>query len=256
MKKHFYEKTSFIVFAIIAIIVMIGSLILNNLGYMSTEMLRIIAGPLGLLFIGTFIYMIHCAIKDKKLRNKNQSGEPKVIIELTTGPFKKPGDAIIDIDGFKYFIESPFRKEGTTPKTSDTFYFYLSSLYLLEPIARKMIKWLKKDKELSDTLVTENYLCYYFRDLCVADSNNPLFLFYTYNEKMNLIIAIEQLRVNKTPRGLEHITALINAASDHERKNYAGGGLLDAFDLFKNGLMTPKIFRKGNSMGYCFLYKN
>lgn len=256
MKKRFYEKTSYIVFAVVAIIAMIASFILNTLGYMSTGISRIIVGPLGLVFAGTFIYMVHCAIKDKKLRDQVKCGEPKVSVELAPGVFKKPEDAIINIDGFKYYIESPFNKEGAYPKVNDTFYSYLSSFRLINPFSKKMVKWFKKDFGLSDTPVTNDYLCYHFKDLIVADCNNPLFLFSTRNEKFRLIIAVELLAQNYVPRGLEHITALINTASAHERKNYAGGGLLDEFDLFKNGEMTPKIFKQVKSIGYCFLCKN
>jgi|GEM_PF-1855016 len=256
MKKHFYEKTSYTVFAVFAIIVIIGCFTLNNLGYMSMEISNIIIGLIGLFFIAMFIYMICCSIKDKKLSSQIQRREPKVSIELAPGMFKKPEDAIIDVDGFRYYIESPFRKEGAYPRTNDTFYSYLASFRLIKPFFKKMIKWFKKDFGLSDSPVTNDYLCYCFKDLTVADCNNPLFLFYTRNKEFRLIIAIELLVQNYVPRGLEHITALINTASAHERKNYAGSGLLDAFDLFKNGEMTPKVFKQVKSIGYCFLCKN
>jgi len=256
MEKHFYEKTSYLVFAIVGIIVIIGTVALNVMGIISDGTSSIITTPLSLIFIGAYLYTLYRSIKDKKLRNQVQRGEPKVSVELKVGFFKKPGDAIINIDGFKYYIESPFIKEGAYPKTNDTFYSYLSSFRLIKPFYKKMIKWFKKDMKLPDTVMNENYLCYHFKDLSVADCNNPLFLFYTRNEKMRLIIAIELLERNAEVRGLEHISALINTASAHERANYAGGGLLDAFDLFKNGEMTPKIFKQRKSVGYCFLYKN
>lgn len=257
MKKHFFEKTSYTVFTVIVIVVMLGCFALNVFGQMSMKMLRIIVGPLGLISLGTYVYIVHCAIKEKKLRNeKSQSREPKVCVQPASGILTKLGDAIIDIDGFKYYIESPFRKEGTTPKTSDTFYSYLSSLPLLEPIAGKMIKWFKKDMGLSDTIVNEYGLCYCFRDLRVIDSKNPLFICYVHNENMRMIVAIELLERNVEVRGLEHISALIKAVDIHERANYAGQGLLDAFSLFKNGEMTPKVFKNGKSIGYCFLYKS
>lgn len=256
MEKHFYEKTGYLIFSAIGIIFAGCILVLNAVGIISEKMCLIIVGPLALVFIGVFIYMIYCSIKEKRLRNQAQRGEPKVSVEAKPGMFAISGNAIIDIDGFKYFIESPFRKEGAYPEANDTFYSYLSSQHLLKPIVKKMIKWFKKDLGLSDTPVTNDYLCYCFRDLTVDDCNNSLFLFYTRNEKMRLIIAIELLDRNRVPRGIEHISALINTASAHERANYAGGGLLDAFDLFKNGEMTPKIFKQAKSVGYCFLSKN
>lgn len=255
-KKRFYEKKGYSILNVVAIIVLIVCGALNYLGIMSKITVNIIYGFILLILAPLLVYMFWRTKKDKKLRNESQNRKPKVSVEPTAGPFAKPGDAIIDIDGFKYFIKSPFTKEGTTPKTSDTFYSYLSSLHLLEPIAKKMIKWFKGDMGLSDTLVDEDYLCYCFRDLRVFDSSNPLFLFYTRNEKMRLIVAIELLKRNAEARGLEHVSALINTASAHERKYYAGYELLDAFDLFKNGEMTPKVFKKGKSIGYCFLYKN
>lgn len=253
MKKHFYQKTSYLVFNVIMLIVISIGFILNSLGYMSTYAFRVIDGSFGLFFVAVFIYMIYCAIKDKKLRNQT---EPVVSIEPAAGVLSNPGDAIITVDGFRYLIESPFCKEGVTPNNGDTFYSYLSSLRLLEPISKKMIKWFKKDMKISDTIVNEHSLCYFFRDFRVVDASNPLFLCNTSSDKMMLIVAIEQLNVNNTPRSLEHITALINAVSDHERNNYAGGGLLDAFNLFKDGKMTPKMFKHGNNVEYVFLYKN
>jgi len=126
---------------------------------------------------------------------------------------------------------------------------------LPKPIAKKMIQWFE-GIGLSDTPVTENYLCYHFRDLFIYDSNNPFFLLYTRNDKMRLIIAIELLDVNKTPRGLKHVSALINSASAHERAHYVGQGLLDAFQLFERGEMISKIIKKGKSVGYCFLHQD
>lgn len=253
MEKHFYQKTSYLVFNIIVIIVVISSLVLNQLGYISGLMYFIIETPIFITTIVVFVQQTRYMIKDKKLRNQ---AEPKVSIEPAAGILSNPGDAIITIDEFRYLIESPFRKEGFRAKNSDTFYSYLSSHNLLKPISSKMVKWLKKSMRLSDTAMKENNLCYVFRDLRVADSNNPLFLCSVGNDKMMLIIAIEQLRVSKESRTLKHVTALINAASSHERANYANGGLIDAFNLFKDGLMKPKVFKTKDTVGYCFIYEN
>lgn len=254
-KNHFYEKTSYLAFQIMAIIILVSGMVLNFFKVIDEKIINIISAPLAIFLIGAFIYMMHCSLKAKKLRTK-KTEIFKASIEPTAGPFAKPGDAIINIDDFKYFIQSPFVKEGVSPRTNDTFYSYLtSSRTLIKPIAKKMVRWLKKDMKLVDTSVNEYQLCNYFRDLRVFDSNNPLFLFYVGNEKLNLIIAVELLERNDKARGLEHISALINAASAHERAYYAGGGLLDAFDLFKNGEMVPKIFKAGETFGYCFLYK-
>lgn len=255
-KKYFYENTSYLVFQIMAIIILVTSITLNAFKVIDEKIINTISSPLAVFLIGAFIYQMYCSFKDKRLREL-ESKIPKVSIEPVTDPFAKPGEAIINIDDFKYFIQSPFVKEGVSPGTNDTFYSYLSnSRTLIKPIAKKMVRWLKKDMKLADTTVNEYQLCNYFRDLRVFDYNNPLFLFYAGNEKLNLIFAIELLERNDKIRGLEHISALINAASAHERVHYAGGGLLDAFDLFKNAQMMPKISKQRELSGIAFCIRN
>lgn len=254
MKKNFFQKTSFTVLNIGMIIVVLSSIILNKLGYMSIKTYYHILIPLLIIALVVYVYGICSMIRHKKLRNKPD--EPKVVIDLNAGVFGKPGDAIITIDEFRYLIESPFRKECVTSKKDDTFYSYLSSLRMLKPTSKKMIKWLKKDMRLADTVINVKSLCYFFRDLRVLDGSNPVFLCNAGNDKMMLIMAIEHLSVSDSPRSVEHLTALINTASKHEKANYAGGGLLDAFDVFKNGQMTSKMFKQGNNVLYCFIYKN
>jgi hypothetical protein len=256
MKNYFFEKKNYLVFTVLAIIFMISSVALNDFQIINKKVAYLSPLYLGIFFTGVFGYMIYCGIKDKKLRVK-EAVIPKVSTEPTTGPFAKPGNAFIIIDGFKYFIQSPFTKEGAYPKANDTFYSYLAGHRpLIRPIANKMVRWLKRDMKLADMAVNRSQLCCWFKDLLVVDSNNPLSLFYFGNEKLNLIIAIERLKRTDSSRGLEHIGALINAASAYEKAHYAGGGLLDAFDLFKNGEMVPKVFKVGETIGYCFLHKN
>lgn len=183
--------------------------------------------------------------------------EPVVTVTEVTGEFVKKGTAEIKIDGYNYFIESPFVKEGPTPmnNTQGSVFQYLSSLHLIQPLEKKLIGWLRDDMKMKDVPVSEYGLCYFLHDFQAENHNSAVHLATIHNGPMLMIMAIEQNGPETKERGLGHMTCLINAVSSIEDKHFGGYALLSPFRLMKNPEMVSKHLRNGNKNIYCFLVK-
>lgn len=72
MEKKFYEKKSYLYLNLAADILIICSAALNAFGIMSAKVFNIICGPIALIFLSVFVYMLWRAKKDKKIRNESE----------------------------------------------------------------------------------------------------------------------------------------------------------------------------------------
>ena len=168
--------------------------------------------------------------------------------------FKK-GTALITINGFRYFIQSPFIKEGPRCKTNETLYQYVSSLNLIEPLAKKLIKWFV-DMKIEDIAVDENGLCYFLKDFRTQDGDSQVYLAHIHNGNMSMIFVIEQKNFwSSRERDLEHAKILIKTVSEYEKKHFDGYALLNPFGFMENHQMVAKRLHRGKNNLYCFLLK-
>lgn len=194
------------------------------------------------------------------IRKKPKSEPVKELVAKVTermGEFVEKGTATINIDGYNYFIQTPFQKEGQAPlnNTQESVHRYLSSLHLIQPLDKELIYWLKNDMKMKDAPVSEYGLCYFLRDFRAEDHNSIVHLATIHNDNMLMIMAIEHNGSEIKERGLNHMTCLIKTVSAIEDKHFGGYALLSPFKLMENPEMVSKHLRKGNKSIYCFLVK-
>lgn len=121
MKKRFYQRPIFLVFAWIVAAVAIINFVLNRLGYLSSLTVIIIDGCLLFCYLAVFIDMIYHKIKDKRLRKEQMKLLMTREEVYNYGEHNYPGRA------WGPNVAGIFRKDYTTP--------YLSEL--IEKYARK-----------------------------------------------------------------------------------------------------------------------